>query len=256
MSLYVDSLRGTAWDSRSFFHQLTPCLFLQREVVGTYLPGTGTPCWGAWFGDGTPHSWDIPSKFLSIIRGCGISLFLVFVPLASLNGCGFLNSIVIRLLFISILWLSDFHSTRFLMVLSDVVFFSCNFVDVVVQRGEPCLPMPPYCLEVLKKSFSFKFLQIYTQKFICYIYNYSIDIHIEHCGFLSISDILQTVSLLGGNKMGRGLWGLTAALRAWGLCHCPAFARHPLVYHKASWWKATWRGVWEIVRGVFDGFRD
>ena len=24
-----------------------------------------------------------------------------------------------------------------------VVYFSCNF-DVVLQRGEPCLPMPPF----------------------------------------------------------------------------------------------------------------
>ena len=39
------SLRVTAWDSRSFFHQLNPCLFLHPEVVRTYLPGM-EPCVG------------------------------------------------------------------------------------------------------------------------------------------------------------------------------------------------------------------
>ena len=33
-------LRGTAWGSRSFFHQLHTPWFLQPEVVGTYLLGT------------------------------------------------------------------------------------------------------------------------------------------------------------------------------------------------------------------------
>ena len=42
-----------------------------------------------------------------------------------------------------ILYLSDFHSARFMMVLSDVCSnFRYNF-DVIVQRGEPCLHMPP-----------------------------------------------------------------------------------------------------------------
>ena len=40
-------------------------------------------------------------------------------------------------------YLSDFHSTQFLTVLSDGCSnFSGNF-DVVVQRGEPCLLTPP-----------------------------------------------------------------------------------------------------------------
>ena len=38
--------------SSSFFHQLNPHWFLQPEVVGTYLPGTGTLGWGAWYGVG------------------------------------------------------------------------------------------------------------------------------------------------------------------------------------------------------------
>ena len=46
VSLCVGALRGTAWGSRSFFHQLNPHWLLQSEVVGTYLPGTGTLGWG------------------------------------------------------------------------------------------------------------------------------------------------------------------------------------------------------------------
>ena len=46
MSLYVSSLRGTTWSSRSFFPQLNPHWVLQTEVLGTYLPGTGTLDWG------------------------------------------------------------------------------------------------------------------------------------------------------------------------------------------------------------------
>ena len=44
----VSSLRGTAWDSSSFFYQLNPRWFLQLEVMGTYLPGTGILGWGTW----------------------------------------------------------------------------------------------------------------------------------------------------------------------------------------------------------------
>ena len=42
VSSFVGSLTGIARGSSSFFHQLNPCWFLQPEVVGTYLPGTGT----------------------------------------------------------------------------------------------------------------------------------------------------------------------------------------------------------------------
>ena len=41
------SLRGTAWDCRSFFHLLNPCWFLHPEIIGAYLPGTGTLGWEA-----------------------------------------------------------------------------------------------------------------------------------------------------------------------------------------------------------------
>ena len=56
LSPCVDSLRRTAWDSRSFFHRLNPCWFLQPEVMGTCLPGTGMLGRGAWCAAGTPCS--------------------------------------------------------------------------------------------------------------------------------------------------------------------------------------------------------
>ena len=73
VSLCMGSLRETAWDSKSFFHQLNPHWFLQPEVMGSYFlalePGTG----GIGYGVGTPCSWDIPPEFLSTTCGCGTS---------------------------------------------------------------------------------------------------------------------------------------------------------------------------------------
>ena len=76
---------------------LNPLWFLQPEVVGTYLPGTGTLGWGAWCGAGTPrsrifihHTW---------VRDQPV---LICAPPTRLDGCGFFNSIVVRLPFNSI----------------------------------------------------------------------------------------------------------------------------------------------------------
>ena len=92
----MGSLRGTAWGFSSFFHQLNPHWFLYPKVVGTYLSGTGTLVWGSWCGAGTPHSQDIPPKFLSTTRGCGTSPFWVYAPPTSLDGCGLFNSVVVK----------------------------------------------------------------------------------------------------------------------------------------------------------------
>ena len=80
-----------------FFHWLNPHWFLQPEIVGLYLPGTGTLGWGDWYGAGTPWSWDIPPEFLSTTSGCGTTPFYACIPAASLDGCGFFNSAVVRL---------------------------------------------------------------------------------------------------------------------------------------------------------------
>ena len=52
VNLCVGSSRRTAWDSRSFFHQLNLHWCLQPEVMGTYLPGTGILGWGPGMGLG------------------------------------------------------------------------------------------------------------------------------------------------------------------------------------------------------------
>ena len=99
LSPCVGSLRGTAWGSRSFFHRLNPCCFLQPEVVGTYFPATGTLGWEAWCGAGTPRSQGIPPEFLSTTRGWETSPFCICAPPTILDGCGFFNSVVVRLPF-------------------------------------------------------------------------------------------------------------------------------------------------------------
>ena len=60
------------------------------------------PRQGSWCGFGTPHSQDIPPEFLSTTHGCGTSLACICDPPTSLDGCGFFNSIVVRLPFNSI----------------------------------------------------------------------------------------------------------------------------------------------------------
>ena len=74
-------------------------LVLQPEVMGTYLPGTGTLGWGTCCEAGDPCSQDTPPEFLSITCRCGTILFCISVPPTSLDGCGFFNSVVVRLPF-------------------------------------------------------------------------------------------------------------------------------------------------------------
>ena len=95
----MDSLRGTAWDSRFFFHH-SICTGLCSQNLGGLIFLALEP-WveGAWCGAGIPYFPDIPPKFLSTTCGCGTSLFHVSTPPTSLGGCGFFNSIVVRLPF-------------------------------------------------------------------------------------------------------------------------------------------------------------
>ena len=65
------SLRRDAWESCQFFFHPNPHWFLQPEVMGTYLPGTGTMCWVVWCGAGIPHSQDIPPDFYTLHVGMG-----------------------------------------------------------------------------------------------------------------------------------------------------------------------------------------
>ena len=91
MSPCVGSLRGTAWGSSSFFHWLNSSCFLQPEVGGTYLPGTGTLGWWGlvwdWdslipisFPNFIPHTsvWDLPIPHLRPSYQSGWTWFLQF----------------------------------------------------------------------------------------------------------------------------------------------------------------------------------
>ena len=57
---------------------------------------------GSWCGAGTPHFQDIIPEFLSTTQECGTSLFHACSHPTSLGGCGFFNSVVVRLPFNSI----------------------------------------------------------------------------------------------------------------------------------------------------------
>ena len=94
----VGSLRRTAWNSKSFFHWLNPHWVLQPVVMGTYLSRTGT------LGREPELRLvllvpEISPNFLSTTQGCRTSPFHVSTSPISLDGCGFSNSIVARLLF-------------------------------------------------------------------------------------------------------------------------------------------------------------
>ena len=131
-SVCVCSLRGTAWCSSSFFHWLNLCWCLQPEVVGTYLPGTGTLGWGAWCRVGTPCSQDNPPECLSTTHGVRDQPVRICTPPTSLDECGFFNSIVFRLLLNSV---SDGSKWWWFFILVVILMWLC--------RGEPCLPMLP-----------------------------------------------------------------------------------------------------------------
>ena len=110
--------------------------------MGTYLPGTGTLGCGALCGAGTPHSWYIPPEFLPTTCGCGTSLFSMSAPFTYLGGCGFFNSMVVRLPF---------------KLISDGpewwLFYS---LAVILWGGKSCLPMLPSWLEVSHMLFKHK----------------------------------------------------------------------------------------------------
>ena len=84
---------------QKFLPQLNPLWFLQPEVVGTYLPGTGTLGWGAWCVFETPCSRDIPPEFYPAHLCVGPAYCGSGPDSTSLDGCGFFNSVVVRLPF-------------------------------------------------------------------------------------------------------------------------------------------------------------
>ena len=93
----VGSLRGTAWGSRSFFHLLNPHWFLHPEVVRTQHWNPGLE--GAGVGPRllTPEMCLL--NFYPPHVGLGTSPIHACAPHSGLDGCGFFNSIVVRLPF-------------------------------------------------------------------------------------------------------------------------------------------------------------
>ena len=89
----VGSLRGTAWGESSLLQILNLCWFLQPEVMETSLPRTGILGWGSWCGL-QPL---VPQIALLDFYpcGCDASLFHVYSPSTSLDGCGFFNFVVV-----------------------------------------------------------------------------------------------------------------------------------------------------------------
>ena len=98
--------------------------------MGTYLIDIGTLGCEAWCGARTPCSWDMPPKFLSTPHGYGTSPFHISTPPTSLDGCGFFNSVVVRLPFNSI---SDGSEWGLFYMLAVILMWLC----------EPCLHRPP-----------------------------------------------------------------------------------------------------------------
>ena len=135
----VGPLRGDLWQSHSFFCHPKTHWFLQLEVMGTYLPGTGTLSWVVWCGAGIPHLWGLPPNFYPPHMGMGpqtqclhifMSLHLstclhISTPPTHLDEYDFFNSLVVGLSYHSIFW-------WFWMII--VFSFSCNFCFGCVRR--------------------------------------------------------------------------------------------------------------------------
>ena len=79
----MGSLRETALGSRSFFYQLNPHWVLQLEVVGIYLPGTGTQGWGLGVGLGllTPEISFLNFYLLHFSEGPAYSASMLLLPI-------------------------------------------------------------------------------------------------------------------------------------------------------------------------------
>ena len=84
--------------------------------------------WRGCCGAGTPFTKDIPSEFLSTTCGCRTSPFLNCVPPTSTDGCGFFNSVVVRLPFNSI---SDGSEWWWFCILVLILLWLCEEMNHV-----------------------------------------------------------------------------------------------------------------------------
>ena len=116
----------------------SPLDFCSQKLWGLHLPGTGTLGWGPGVMLGLLTTKISLLNFYPPCIGWLTSPFHVCAPPSCLNGCGFFNSVVVRLsVQLNFWWF-------WVMV---VLYFSHN-LDVVVWGGEPCLSVPPSWLEV------------------------------------------------------------------------------------------------------------
>ena len=151
------------------------CGFFKRNCLGLqkFLPLTQTPLvfaarscrdlsswhwnlglWGLVWGR-TPQSQDIPPEFLSTTYGWGTSLFCVCTPSTSLDGCGFFNSIVVRLPFNSIF---DSPEWWLFYILVVILMWLCEEVSHVCLRRHLDWKSSPF--------FSFPLLSSWFRSFI------------------------------------------------------------------------------------------
>ena len=112
----VVPLRGVSWESHSFFHCPNPHWFLQPEVMGTYLPGSGTLGCMVWSGSGITCSQGIPPNLYPALVSVGLPVPLtlwvtprlhvlrISASPTHLDEYDFFKSLVVCLPFSSIFW--------------------------------------------------------------------------------------------------------------------------------------------------------
>ena len=96
-------------------------LFISLEPLG----------WGCWCGAGTLSCGDILPKFLSTTCGYETSPFCFSAPPTSPDGCGFFNSVVVRLPFSLI---SDGSEWWLFYILVVILIWLCKKVSCVCIR--------------------------------------------------------------------------------------------------------------------------
>ena len=128
-------------------------LFFAARSFGDLSSWHWNPGLGAWCEDGTPHSQDIPLNPLSTTCGCGTSLFHLSTLPASLDGCGFFNSLVVRIPFNTFSdgskwWLFYILVVIFVWCARRWAVYLCHHLDqqswtwlcMVFRRNKPIFP--------------------------------------------------------------------------------------------------------------------
>ena len=92
----ADLLRGDTWEHCSSFHHPNPYWLLQPEVMGAYIPGTGTLGSVVCCGAVCPCFWGIHLDFY-LPHVC-VKLPVPYLhPATCLDECDFFNSLIVRI---------------------------------------------------------------------------------------------------------------------------------------------------------------